>query len=78
MEHDEEDKSEELEESEELEDAEIFKLPISEEALQWLHDMYISIELLKDVQVAIQAYATLRAALFILLKEQNLDSISIT
>jgi len=76
MEHDEEDESEELEEPEELEDAEIFRPPIPEEALQWLRDTYIPMEPLEDVQAAIQAYAALRAALLVLLEEQNLDFIS--
>ena len=76
MKHDEENESEELEEPEELEDAEIFRPPIPEEALQWLRDTYIPMEPLEDVQAAIQAYAALRAALLVLLEEQNLDSIS--
>ena len=76
MEHNEEDEPEELEEPEELKDVKIFRLPIPEEALQWLCDTYIPMKLLEDMQVAIQAYAALRAALLVLLEEQNLDSIS--
>jgi len=76
IEHNEEDEPEELEEPEELKDVKIFRLPIPEEALQWLCDTYIPMKLLEDMQVAIQAYAALRAALLVLLEEQNLDSIS--
>ena len=75
----------ELEEPENIEDQiaeevrelesndEIFRPPLSEESMQWLHSMYIPIEPYEDIQRAIEAYAALRAALVVLLEEQNGD-----
>jgi len=75
----------ELEEPENIEDQiaeevrelesndEIFRPPLSEESMQWLHSMYIPIEPYEDIQRAIEAYAALRAALVVLLEEQNSD-----
>ncbi len=75
----------ELEEPENIEDQiaeevrelesndEIFWSPLSEKSIQWLHSMYILIEPYEDIQRAIEAYAALRAALVVLLEEQNSD-----
>jgi hypothetical protein len=72
MEETEEDAVEGIENNDVEEDVEVFRPPLSELSLQWLFETRVPTEALEDVQEAVAAYASLRAALLVLIEEQDL------